>query len=33
VVVSAPVSPPFHCCGIPATITLSRTSIIQVEGQ
>ena len=33
VVVSAPVSPPFHCCGIPATITLSSASVMEVEGQ
>jgi len=33
VVVSAPVTPPFHCCGIPASITLSSTSIMEVEGQ
>jgi Flp pilus assembly protein TadG len=33
VVVSAPVSPPFHCCGIPATITLSNASVMEVQGQ
>jgi Flp pilus assembly protein TadG len=33
VVVSAPVTPPFHCCGIPATITLSSTSVMEVQGQ
>lgn len=33
VVVSAPVTPPFHCCGIPASITLRSTSIMEVEGQ
>jgi hypothetical protein len=33
VIVSAPVTPPFHCCGIPATFTLSSTSVMEVQGQ
>jgi Flp pilus assembly protein TadG len=33
VVVSSPVKPPFHCCGIPASITLSSTSVKEVQGQ
>jgi hypothetical protein len=30
VVVSAPVTLPFHCCGLPATTTLSGTSVMEV---
>ena len=33
VTVSAPVTLPFHCCGLPATITLTRTSVMEREGQ
>jgi Flp pilus assembly protein TadG len=33
VVVSAPVTPPFHCCGIPASITMSSASVMEVQGQ
>ena len=32
VVASAPVSLPFHCCGLPVTVTVSRSSVMEVEG-
>jgi Flp pilus assembly protein TadG len=32
VVASAPVTLPFTCCGLPASITVSRTSVMEVEG-
>jgi Flp pilus assembly protein TadG len=31
VVASAPVTLPFHCCGLPATFTMSSTSVMEVE--
>lgn len=33
VAVSAPAALPFHCCGIPATITLNSESVMEVQGQ
>jgi Flp pilus assembly protein TadG len=32
VVASAPVTLPFSCCKLPASITVSRTSVMEVEG-
>jgi Flp pilus assembly protein TadG len=33
VTVSAPLTLPFHCCGLPASITLYSSSVMEVEGQ
>jgi len=32
VIASAPVTLPLTCCGLPASITVSRTSVMEVEG-
>ena len=33
VTVSAPLTLPFHCCGLPASTTLTSTAVMEVEGQ